>query len=60
LESVLKLAEMLGLRRKQPEINFAVETTGSALAAMFASSALVTLSIVAAVAFLSWMRRATA
>ncbi len=39
---------------------FAVEATRSAQAAMFASSALFALSIVAAVAFLSWMRRAAA
>ncbi len=39
---------------------FAVEATRSAQAAIFASSALFALSIVAAVAFLSWMRRAVA
>jgi MFS family permease len=39
---------------------FSVEATRSAQAAIFASSALFALSIVAAVAFLSWMRRAAA
>ena len=37
---------------------FAIESTRSAQSAMFASSALFALSIVAAAAFLSWMRRA--
>jgi len=39
---------------------FAIESKRSAQSAMFASSALFALSIVAAVAFLSWMRRAAA
>jgi hypothetical protein len=39
---------------------FAIEATRSAQDAMFATSALFALSIIAAVVFLSWMRRVAA